>query len=62
MEKVLSRIESEIKVWYYKDGEKVFGLPPGLHGNITGLRGDIDEAKLTYEERKKGVDVKDLIK
>ena len=48
----------------------------GLWGNVSGLRGDVsgvfgdatnvkgnlDECKLTDEERKKGVDIKELIK
>jgi hypothetical protein len=34
----------------------------GLWGNASGLRGDVDECKITDEERENGVDIKELIK
>ena len=34
----------------------------GLSGYVSGLRGDVSEDTLTPDERKKGVDIRELIK
>jgi hypothetical protein len=34
----------------------------GIRGDVSGIRGDVDDAELSDEERKKGVDINDLIK
>ena len=33
----------------------------GLYGNCSGLRGDLDDCEITKEDRKKGIDITDLI-
>ena len=33
----------------------------GLRGNCTGLRGDLDECDITDEDRKKGIDIAELV-
>ena len=61
MKKCLVKIKVE-GIFYYKDGEKIFGCLSGLWGNVSGLRGDVDDCKITDEERENGVDIKELIK
>ena len=74
MKKALKRIEPK-GIWYFVEGEKIAGVPPGLWGdvgglwgNVTGLRGDVtglwgdvDECEITDAERAKGVYVSTLI-
>ena len=33
----------------------------GLRGNVTGLSGNLDDCEITDEDRKKGIDVNELI-
>ena len=33
----------------------------GLRGDCTGLRGDLDECDITDEDRKKGIDIAELV-
>ena len=33
-----------------------------IRGDVSGLRGDVDDCEITEEDRKKGIDIKDLIK
>jgi hypothetical protein len=40
MKKCLVKIKVE-GIFYYKDGEKIFGCPSGLRGNVSGLRGNV---------------------
>ena len=75
MKKCLVKIKVE-GIFYYKDGEKIFGCLSGLRGDVSGLRGDVsglwgdvsglwgdvDDCKITDEERENGVDIKELIK
>ena len=39
MKKALERIKNEL--YYYKNNEKIIGIPSGLRGNVSGLRGDV---------------------
>ncbi|MFW6246881.1 MAG: hypothetical protein ACOC22_01755, partial [bacterium] len=39
----------------------LYGNCTGLRGNCSDLRGDIDSCEISEEERKKGIDIKDLI-
>ena len=40
MKKALERIKNEL--YYYKNNEKIIGIPSGLTGNVSGLlRGDV---------------------
>ena len=39
----------------------LWGDCTGLSGNCSGLSGDLDDCKITDEERKKGVNINDLI-
>ena len=48
-------------VYHTKNGKKIEGLHSGLRGNVSGMRGDVNDCELTDEDREKGVDVKDLI-
>ena len=36
-------------------------MHPGLRGDVTGLRGNVDDCEITDEDRKAGIDVADLI-
>lgn len=37
------------------------GSCSGLSGNCSNLSGDLDDCELTEEERKKGINIKDLV-
>ena len=74
MKKALERIK--LKVWHYKDGEKIEGVHSkisgnvsdisgnvsDISGNVTGISGDIDDCNITGAEREKGINISDLIK
>ena len=67
MKKSLVRVKNSL--YYFLDEKKVKGENPkmtgncsGLSGDCSGLSGNIDDCKLTCEERKKGVNINDLIK
>ena len=74
MLKKLKKIEMKL-YWIDDKGDKHEGCPSGLSGdvsglrgnvsgisgNVTGLRGDVDDCSITDEERKNGIDVKDLV-
>ena len=44
-----------------KTVEKPTGDLSFLRGDVTGLRGDVDDCDLTDSDRKKGVNVTDLV-
>ena len=39
----------------------LYGNCTGLRGDCTGLRGDLDECDITDEDRKKGIDIAELV-
>lgn len=45
----------------YGDCSGLFGNCTGLSGDCTGLVGDLDECEISYEERERGINIKDLI-
>ena len=66
MKKALSRVTT--KLYHYKGDIKVDGTNSemignctGLYGNCSGLRGDLDECDITDEDRKKGIDIAELV-
>ena len=60
MKKALERIKNEL--YYYKNNEKIIGIPSRLRGNVSGLRGDVNNCRITKREREKGVNIADLVK
>lgn len=68
MEKKL-RTEIKRELYHYAEGMIVIGENPnmtgyctGLSGDCTGLSGDIDICNITEKERKKGINIRKLIK
>lgn len=75
MKKVLKNIYKDKRLFHYKKGIKIIGRNDfmtgdcsyltgdctNLAGYCSGLAGDLDDAKITDEERKKIIDIKDLI-
>jgi hypothetical protein len=73
MKKALSRFTT--KLYHYKGDIKVdgtngemigdctglYGDCTSLSGNCTGLRGDLYECDITDEDRKKGIDIAELV-
>ena len=66
MKKALSRVTT--KLYHYKGDIKVDGTNgemigdcTRLRGNCTGLRGDLYECDITDEDRKKGIDIAELV-
>ncbi len=49
-------------IYYYKDSIKIKGAHKNIRGNVSGIRGDINDCEITPEERKKGVSIQELIK
>ena len=43
------------------DVSGITGNVTGIFGEASGISGDIDGCKITYDERKAGVEIKDLI-
>ena len=67
MQKKLHKEKKEL--YHYVDGQKVFGENSKmsgdcsyLSGNCSRLSGDLDDCEITKEERKKGVNIKNLVK
>ena len=46
----------------YGNISELSGNISGLSGNCTNISGDLDECELTEDDRKKGVDIRELIK
>jgi len=44
------------------DVSEICGNVSGIRGVITGITGDVDKCELTYEERKHGIPVSELIR
>jgi hypothetical protein len=40
MNRILRRIDNEA-LYHYRNGQRVKGAPTDLHGDVTGLRGDV---------------------
>jgi hypothetical protein len=66
MKKALSRVTT--KLYHYKGDIKVDGTNSemigdctSLNGNCTGLSGDLYECDITDEDRKKGIDIAELV-
>ena len=73
MKKALSRVTT--KLYHYKGDIKVdgtngemigncsglYGDCTGLYGNCSGLYGDLYECDITDEDRKKGIDIAELV-
>lgn len=73
MIKALSRVTT--KLYHYKGDIKVDGTNgemigncsglrgdcTSLNGNCSGLSGDLDECDITDEDRKKGIDIAELV-
>ena len=59
MKKALSRVTT--KLYHYKGDIKVDGTDGEMIGNCTGLRGDLYECDITDEDRKKGIDIAELV-
>jgi len=74
MKKVLTKIGTNI--YYLKDGVKIIGTHSkisgnvsnisgdvsGIRGDVTGIEGNLNEARITDEERSKGINISDLCK
>lgn len=54
-------IREKKECWYFVGGDKIDGFPSGVEGDLTGVRGDIDECELTDVERSRGIKIDDLI-
>jgi hypothetical protein len=57
MKKALTRIENI----YYGDLTGIRGNLTDLTGDLTGITGNLSDCCITDEERKKGIDISELI-
>lgn len=55
-------IFNQKELYYLKEGKRIAGNVSGIFGNVSGLSGNIDDCDISQDERKKGVDIKLLIK
>ena len=62
MKKALEKNTTNKKCWYFVDGEKIFGIPSEISGNVSDISGNVDNCETTDDERKSGIDISDLIK
>jgi len=44
MKKNLIR-NSNDKTWYYENGEKIFGIPFKIYGDVSGISGDVSKIR-----------------
>ena len=73
MKKALTKITN--KLYYYKDGKRIEGAHKdirgdvsdirgnvsGISGNVSDIRGDIDDCDITEEDRKKRIEISELV-
>ena len=50
------------KVWHIRDGIRREGPPSDVWGDLTGVRGDLDDCEITQEDRKAGIHISELLK
>jgi hypothetical protein len=62
-------IKNDKEIYYFKDGKKILEVHSNISGNVSniwgdvsGIRGDLDDCDITNKERKKGINIKNLIK
>ena len=67
MKRLLTKVTNTI--YHMVDGQRVDGPHPGISGDVSGITGnvsrisgDLDECKITDEERIKGINIKELLK
>jgi len=60
MKRALEKTKPDV-LWYYDDGIRREGVPAGITGNLTGIKGDLSACEITYEDREKGINIEDLI-
>ena len=58
MKKALKKTESKITGMH----AGISGDLSGISGDLTGIRGDLDSCEITAKERKKGINISELIK
>ena len=56
-----SELSGNISSGLYGNISRLYGNISGIYGNISGISGNIDNCEITDEERKKGIDINDLI-
>jgi len=60
MKKMLNFGKKE--TWYFVDGKRITGIHDNIRGDVTDISGDVDACEIMSAERKKGIEIKDLIK
>jgi len=58
----VSEISGDISNIYGEISSNLSGDLFGISGNVFGISGNIDDCELTEEDRKKGVDIENLVK
>ena len=59
MKRALKRAKKVI--FHYVNGRRVDGPPPSVRGDLTGVYGDLTDCGITYEDRKRGIDISELL-
>ena len=60
MKKCLARFTRGV-VYHIVDGERIDGPTDCIAGDVSDIRGDVDNAELTDAERRAGIDINELI-
>ncbi len=45
----------------YGDVSGIRGDVSGIYGDVSGIRGNVDDCEITEEDRKRGIDISELI-
>ena len=54
-------LKKEAEVFHFVNGKKIYGFHSDVSGNLTDVCGDLDECEISDSDRKKGVNIEDLI-
>lgn len=54
-------LKKNLGIYHFVNGVRVDGPPSGVSGDLSGVRGNLDECEITEEDRKKGIRIEDLI-
>ena len=60
MKAKLTRVEN--KTYYFdENGDRHDGVPVGIQGDLSGIRGNLDDCEITEGDRLRGINIVELI-
>ena len=55
-------VKIEFKIYHIVNGVRIDGAHNNIWGDVSGIEGNVASCEITEEERKRGIDIKELIK